>query len=37
MTGTYASADDTWTVTAERQSGSGNWSLQAYVVCATVG
>jgi hypothetical protein len=36
ITSTYPSADDTWSVTADRQSGNGNWTLQAYVVCAAV-
>jgi hypothetical protein len=36
LTATYATADDTWSATAARQSGSGNWVLQAFVVCATV-
>ncbi len=29
----YASADGTWTITARNFNGSGNWALQAFVVC----
>jgi hypothetical protein len=36
LTTSYPSADDTWSVTGDRQSGSGNWTLQAWAVCATV-
>jgi hypothetical protein len=37
ITASYPSSNTVWTVTAERHSGSGNWSVRAYVVCATVG
>ncbi len=29
----YASADNTWTITATNYSGTGSWALQAFVVC----
>jgi hypothetical protein len=36
LTNSYPSSSTVWTVTAARQSGSGNWTVQAYVVCASV-
>ena len=35
LNASYPSSDTVWTMVADRQSGSGNWSLQAYVICAT--
>ena len=35
LTASYPSSDTVWTVTAERQSGSGNWTLVASVICGT--
>ena len=35
LTSTYPSSDTVWTVSAARQSGSGNFTVQAYVVCIT--
>ncbi len=34
LTASYPSADNVWTVVADRQSGNGSWSLLAWVVCS---
>jgi len=31
----YPSADNTWTVSAHRASGSGSWTLTVYAICAS--
>jgi hypothetical protein len=36
ITSSYPTSTTVWSVTADRQSGSGNWTLQASVLCATV-
>jgi hypothetical protein len=38
VTASYPSSDTVWTVTASEDNGSdvGNWSLQAYAICADV-
>jgi hypothetical protein len=33
LTSTYPSSDTVWTVVGIRHSGSGNWTIQAYVIC----
>jgi hypothetical protein len=33
LTSSYPSSDTVWTVTGARQSGSGNWTAQAFVIC----
>ncbi len=35
-TANYPSADDTWSVTVERSTGTSAWSLTAYALCLTV-
>jgi hypothetical protein len=36
ITTSYPSSDTVWTVTGEKLSGNPSWSLQAFVICATV-
>jgi hypothetical protein len=35
LTASYPSSDTVWTVIGVRQSGSGNFTAQAYVICVT--